>query len=168
VASTDILTVAGTFDDASKARYAVDELLRAGFTHEQIGWIQKDGGAAPAPVPPHTAPEQGAAVGAVTGGSLGGLLGAVLALTLPGAGPILAAGVLAGLLGGATIGITGGGLVGALIGLGLSNEEADYFHREVQSGRTLVTVKAGPRHAEAAALLARCGAYGRTPTTASV
>src|SRR4051812_50151694 len=103
------MTVAGAFDDASKARNAVDELLRAGFTHEQIGWIQKDGGAVPSPVHADTAPEQGAAVGAVTGGSLGGLLGAVLALTLPGAGPILAAGVLAGVLGGAAIGIPRGG-----------------------------------------------------------
>jgi len=168
VASTDTMTVAGTFDDASKARHAIDELLRAGFTYEQIGWIQRDSGAAPSPVHADTAPEQGAAVGAVTGGSLGGLLGAVLALTIPGAGPVLAAGVLAGLLSGATAGITGGGLIGALIGLGMSQEEASYYHSEVQSGRTLVTVKAGPRHAEAAAILARCGAYGRTPTTAGV
>src|SRR5262249_20676381 len=153
---------------ASKARHAIDELLRAGFTYEQIGWIQRDSGAAPSPVHADTAPEQGAAVGAVTGGSLGGLLGAVLALTIPGAGPVLAAGVLAGLLSGATAGITGGGLIGALIGLGMSQEEASYYHSEVQSGRTLVTVKAGPRHAEAAAILARCGAYGRTPTTAGV
>jgi len=162
------MTVAGAFDDANKARHAIDELLRAGFTNEKIGWLQKDGGAVQSPVHANTAPEQGAAVGAITGGSLGGLLGAVLALTMPGAGPILAAGVLAGLLGGATVGIAGGGLVGALIGLGLSHEEADYFHREVQSGRTLVTIKAGPRHAEAAAILTRCGAYSRTPTTTSV
>src|SRR5437870_1385137 len=57
VASTDIMTVAGTFDDPSKARHAIDELLRAGFTHEQIGWIQKDGGAVPSPVHADTAPE---------------------------------------------------------------------------------------------------------------
>src|SRR3954464_14692726 len=60
VASTDTMTVAGAFDDPGKARHAVDELLRAGFTHEQIGWIQKDGGAVQSPVHADTAPEQGA------------------------------------------------------------------------------------------------------------
>jgi len=170
VASTNEITVAGAFDDPVRARQAVEELLRAGFTHEQIGWVQKDVGAVKPVVVADATPEQGAAVGAVAGGSLGGILGAVLALTMPGAGAVLAAGVLAGLLGGAALGITGGGLVGALIGMGLSHEEARYLHGAVQAGRTLVTVRAGARHADTAAILARNGAYRHTaaPTAAGV
>lgn len=168
----DTLSVAGSFDDPARARTAVDELLRAGFRHDQLGWVHKNpGGAAPTvTMADDTAPEEGATVGAVAGGTLGGLLGAVLALTTPLTGPLLAAGVLAGLLSGATIGITGGGLLGALLGLGFSQEEADTLQREVQAGRTLVTVKAEGRHVEAAAILSRCGAYTRpsVPSPAGV
>jgi len=169
VANTDTITVAGAFEELAQARHAIEELRRAGFGRDQIGWVHKDhsGGSAPT-VLADTTPEQGAAVGAVAGGSLGGLIGAALALTIPGAGPILAAGVLAGVLGGAAVGIAGGGLVGALIAMGLSDDDANYFDREVQAGRTLVTVKAGPRYEEAAEILNRCGATSRysVPTTA--
>lgn len=161
MATTETLTVAGSFDDAARARAAVGELLRAGFRPDQLSWIHKDPAQAnekPA-VLADTAPEEGAAIGAVTGGSLGGLLGAALALTVPAVGPVLAAGVLAGLLSGATLGIVGGGLVGGLVGLGMSHEEALHFEREVQAGRYLVTVQAGDRYTEAAAILSRCGAY---------
>ena len=161
MATTNALTVAGSFDDPARARAAVDELLRAGFRPDQLGWIHKDPArAADRPVVlADTAPEEGAAIGAVTGGSLGGLLGAALALTVPAVGPVLAAGVLAGLLSGATLGIVSGGLVGALIGMGMPHEEAEHFEREVQAGRYLVTVQAGDRYTEAAALLSRSGAY---------
>src|SRR5687768_16108837 len=98
--NTDTLTVTGTFSDHEKAKDAVNELLRAGFTYDQIGWIHRDGNTTPtSSITTDTAPEQGAAVGAIAGGTLGGVIGAALALTIPGAGPVLAAGVLAGLLG---------------------------------------------------------------------
>jgi len=76
-------------------------------------------------------------------------------------GTALAAGLLAGVLGGATLGITTGGLVGAMIGLGVSEEEARHYESEFHAGRTLVTVQADGRHAEAAGILTRCGAYSR-------
>jgi hypothetical protein len=140
----------------------VDELRRAGFDADQIGVAVRDGSPSDvAIVKSDLSPEKGASTGAVAGGLVGGLLGAAVALTMPGIGPVLAAGLLAGVLGGVTVGITGGGLIGALIGLGLSREEASYYDREFQSGRTLVTVRAGERYAEAARILSRCGAFER-------
>src|SRR6266545_1629355 len=68
VATTNTMTVAGAFENRDQARRAVDELLRAGFTHDQIGWVERDGGAATGPANPtvvgDTSAEKGAAVGA--------------------------------------------------------------------------------------------------------
>ena len=162
---TTLPPVVCVFEDRAAAERAVAELQRAGFGTEKIGLLVRSGGPATAPtvVDADVAPEEGAAVGAVTGGTVGGLIGAGLALTIPGVGPALAVGVLAGLLGGAAAGIAGGGLLGALIGLGLAHEEAHHYHQEFQRGRTLVTVQADGRGAEAAAILARCGACQRQP-----
>jgi uncharacterized protein (TIGR02271 family) len=63
--------------------------------------------------------------------------------------------VLASAAGGAAV----AGIVGALIGLGIPEEEARYYEGEVKAGRTLVTVKADNRYAEAEAILRRYGAY---------
>ncbi len=154
--------VVGVFEDRRSAEKAVEELHRAGFHNDQIGVVVRDGEAADQPVvEADVHAEEGAAVGAVTGGVLGTLLGVGIALSLPGVGSLLAAGILAGVLGGATVGITSGGLIGALIGMGVSEEEAQHYEREFHSGRTLVTVHADGRHAEAAAILAHCGAFER-------
>jgi hypothetical protein len=160
--TTQRIPVVGVFESRDQAEQAVDQLRRVGFGADQIGVVVRDGSPLEGiVVKGDLAPEKGASTGAVAGGLVGGLLGAGIALTMPGIGPVLAAGVLAGILGGATIGIASGGLVGGLIGLGLSREEASYFDREFQSGRTLVTVRAGDRYAEAANILSRCGAYER-------
>jgi hypothetical protein len=155
--------IVGVFEGRREAETAVGRLLQAGFRPEQVGVVLRDepAGKGLAKVVADVAPEEGAAVGAVTGGTLGGLIGAAVAATLPGVGPALAVGILAGALGGATVGTAGGGLVGALVGLGMSHEEASYFEAEFHRGRALVSVRADGRRAEAAEILARCGAYPR-------
>lgn len=93
-------------------------------------------------------------MGAVAGATLGGLIGAVLAgIVVPGVGPVIAGGVMAGILGGAATGLAGGGLIGALIGLEVPEKAARDYERAFHSGRTLVTVRAGDRYEEAAAIL---------------
>jgi hypothetical protein len=72
---------------------------------------------------------------------------------IPGVGPVLTSGLLASALGGALTGLAGGDLVGALIGLEIPEEEARGYEREFHSGRTIVTVRAGERYDEAAAIL---------------
>ena len=148
----------GVFADRSHAEYAVAELQRSGFTAEQIGFVVPDApkGIEPPPLDPGTKAGEGVAAGVVAGGALGSLLGAaLLTVAVPGIGPVLAGGLLAGILGGATVGAAGGGILGALIGANVPEEEARHYEREFHSGRTLVTVHAGDRYDEAAAILNR-------------
>ena len=58
-------------------------------------------------------------------------------------------------------GAAAGGLLGALIGLAIPEEDARYYQTEVETGRTLVTVQAGGRYAEAVDILRSNGAYGK-------
>jgi hypothetical protein len=88
--------------------------------------------------------------------------GAVAAGVIPGVGPVITAGILAAALtGGAAAGAVAGGLIGTLIGLGIPEEEAHFYQGEFEAGRTILTVKAGPRFDEAIAILRRYGAYGK-------
>jgi len=94
----------------------------------------------------------------MTGGVLGGLIGAAAALLIPGIGPVVAGGILASALGGAALGAAGGGLMGGLITTGVPEDEARYYDQQFQAGRTVVTVKADGKYAEAEAILRRHGA----------
>lgn len=160
-------TAAGVFYDHDKADKAVEALLQAGFPKEDIGVAARQP-AAPAAGEPHAAhathAEEGGAAGLVTGGVLGGVLGAgaVAAGLIPGVGPVITVGILAAALaGGAAAGAVAGGLIGTLIGLGIPEEEAHFYQGEFEAGRTIVTVKTGPRYDEAVAILRRCGVYGK-------
>jgi hypothetical protein len=156
------------FPGPAQAREAVDELRRAGFRPDQIGFVSRDGtGVATDATGPEVRAESGAAAGAVTGGLLGALLGGVAALSVPGIGPVLAAGLLAGVLGGTAAGAWGGGLVGALVGLALPEEEARHYQQEVEAGRALVMVQSGDRYVEAVDILSRCGGTYLEPSAAA-
>jgi hypothetical protein len=52
-------------------------------------------------------------------------------------------------------------VAGTLIGLGIPEEDVHHYHGELEAGRTLVTVKAGPRYDEAVAILRKHGAFGK-------
>jgi uncharacterized protein (TIGR02271 family) len=112
--------------------------------------------------------KEGAVAGVVTGASVGGLwaLG-IAAGVLPAIGPVIAGGTLAAILASAAGGAAAGGLVGSLIGLGIPEEEAEYYHGELHQGRTIVTVKSEGRYSEAHAILHRFGAsdYHSAATT---
>jgi hypothetical protein len=104
----------------------------------------------------------GSATGAIAGGLLGGVAGwmvGVGALAIPGVGPLIAAGALASALGGAALGAGAGAVAGALIGMGMSEEAADHYEREVRRGQTLVAVRTDERSGnEAEHVLRRFGA----------
>jgi hypothetical protein len=159
-------TAIAAFDSLAMAERAVEELGRAGFTWNQIGFITRyNEGVLTDADGTESRAETGAAAGAVTGGVLGAVVGGVAALSLPGIGPILAAGLLAGVLGGSAAGAWGGGLLGALIGLALPEEEARYYEEELQAGRTLVLVEAEDRYPEAMDILSRHGGTYVDPFT---
>jgi uncharacterized protein (TIGR02271 family) len=163
--TTQRSTVVGVFRDRTRAEEAVEELHRAGFREDQIGFAAREGEApaGSAAVGEGTEAGEGAAKGVVGGGIIGGVLGALATGLIPGIGPVIAGGLLAGIVGGAAIGAAGGGILGALVGsLGVPEEEARYYDEEFRSGRTLVTVKADGRYDEAQALLRRYGAYDVT------
>lgn len=152
-------TVVGVFEDPRQAERAVSELHRAGFTDDQVGLARRDGQPASGETDTGAHTGESVATGAVAGGVLGGLLGAAAALLIPGIGPVIAGGILAASLGGAALGATAGGLLGALTSLGVPEEDARYYESEFQSGRTIVTVKAGDRSQEASGILRRHDAY---------
>lgn len=154
-------TIVGVFRERSQAERAIEELHRAGFTDEQIGFVMRDGEHQTDTV--HHEGESHAGDGAVggmlAGAGLGGLVAAAASFLIPGFGPVIAAGLFATILGGAAVGAAAGGIVGALVGAGVPEEEARYYESEFNEGRAIVTVRAEGRTREAEDILARYGAY---------
>jgi rhodanese-related sulfurtransferase len=155
-------TIVGVFHDATQAQQAIQALKRAGFSDEQIGVMGRhhDEEMHGKNEEGESFAEEGAMTGLATGAGLGALWGlGIMAGVLPGIGPAIAGGTLGVLLSSAAAGAAAAGIAGALIGLGIPEEEADFYEGEFKSGRTLVTVKTGGRHADAVAILTKHGAY---------
>jgi hypothetical protein len=151
-------TAVGVFEDRHHAQVAIDELCRKGFSMDQIGFVMHEGRTKlePLQIEQGNKAGEGAATGAATGGTIGGFVGAALATSIiPGIGPVIAGGLLVGIAAGAVAGLAGGGLFGTLVGLSIPEEEAKGFEKEFHSGRTVVTVHAGDRYAEATEILRR-------------
>jgi uncharacterized protein (TIGR02271 family) len=155
----------GVFDDAAHARQAVHDLKNAGFTEDQIGVVSHDSktgmAAGTTPAADHESKAaKGAAAGAATGAGVGALwaLG-IAAGMLPAIGPIVAGGILGSILLSAAGGAAVAGLAGALIGLGLPEEEAQYYESEFRGGRTVVTVRSPDRYEEATEIMERHYGY---------
>jgi hypothetical protein len=151
-------TVVGMFTNRQDAEAAIRELKAAGFGQDRIGVALQDRDEQRDLIE-STGSEaaEGAAAGAVSGGLVGGLIGLLGSLLIPGVGPIVVGGVLASTLTGAGIGAATGGIIGALVGLGVPEADAQHFDAGLRTGRTLVTVDAGARTAEALAILDRHG-----------
>ncbi|HET6576635.1 MAG TPA: hypothetical protein VFG68_23760 [Fimbriiglobus sp.] len=160
------MTVVGTFTDRSDAVAAVKELRDAGFAESQIGLITKHEPTAERTGwqddPTHTRWEEGVGIGAAAGALTGAGLGlAVLVGVVPPLGPVIAGGALLALLASAGGGAAVGTIVGGLVGLGIPEDEAVMYEGDVNAGRTLVAVSAGPRYAEAVDVLHRHNANVR-------
>jgi hypothetical protein len=161
--------VFGLFNDPRDARRAIAELRDLGVAGEDVGVVMPsreeaaaaaDGtGAAPREVVPT------AALGGLLGGFTGWLVG-LAALSVPGVGPLLAAGTFGAAMAGAGLGVGLGALAGALGDMGVPEGQREALEREVAAGNTLVSVQAGERGDEVAAVLARHGATD--PSTPSI
>jgi len=155
-------TVVGVFEDRLKADDAIKELMNASFTKDQIGVAVRHEEVTISGSVDDGDSEMGtgALTGALTGLGLGALAGmGVLAGVIPVVGPAIAAGTLGVILSNAAAGAGIAGLVGALVGAGISEEDAQYYNKEFEAGRTIVTVLAQTRGDEALAILRRNGAY---------
>jgi hypothetical protein len=155
-------TLVGVFHDTTQAQEAVQALKRAGFTDEQIGVMSRhhESATQKGHHSGDSMAEEGAITGLATGAGIGALWGlGIMAGVLPGIGPAIAGGTLGVILSSAAAGATAAGLTGALVGMGIPQEEADFYEGEFKSGRTLVTVRTHGRHADAVAILSKHGAY---------
>jgi len=151
-------TVVGLFARREEADAAIRDLKAAGFSDQQVGVALQDRAEQTELLESTGVSEaEGAATGAVSGGIVGGLIGLLGSLLIPGVGPILVGGVLASTLAGAGIGAATGGVIGALMGMGVPERDAHHFDQGLRAGNALVTVSAGPRTAEALAILERNG-----------
>lgn len=154
--------VVGVFGTRAQAQQAIEDLQRAGFDNDSLGFASKENDRAVADNPSVQDIEEtdeeattGAVGGVAAGGLLGGVLGAGAALLIPGVGPVVAAGILAaGVAGGAFA----GGLVGPFMNMGVPEEEAQYYDKEFKAGRSIVTVDSGGREADARQIMGAAGA----------
>jgi hypothetical protein len=156
--------VYGIYQSQASAEGAVDALVQAGFTNNDISVLMPDQDSTREFAHENStkAPE-GAATGAATGGALGGTLGLLAgigALAIPGVGPLIAAGPIVGALAGLGAGGAVGGLVGALVGMGLPEYEAKRYEGRVKDGGVLLSVHAATSELikSAKAILERTGA----------
>jgi hypothetical protein len=153
----------GIYGTVAAADAAVDGLLAAGFTHEEITVMCSDATRErffkefdhQKPAGTHT--PSAVAAGSIIGATIGGLA-AVAGLLTTGGLAILAAGGLAAWTGGVV-----GGLVGAMMTRGVEKELADFYDQAVTAGKILVAVDTGdppdlPRLNEAEQILTKAGA----------
>ena len=141
--------VIGVYDNVDDAIRAVEELKAQGYDRDDISLVAKDRDEVKAVNDETgTKTEEGLAAGAAAGGILGGatgLLAGIGALAIPGIGPILAAGPIAATLTGVAVGAGTGGLAGALIGMGIPEDEAHQYERDIKEGKLLVLLDPNAR-----------------------
>src|SRR5436190_21494571 len=136
--------VFGIYKSSMQAELAVDRLMAAGFSNNDISVLLQDSQSSKdfAHEKSTKAPE-GTTTGVATGGAIGGTLGLLAgigALAIPGLGPFIAAGPIMGALAGVGAGGAVGGLVGALVGMGIPEYEAKRYEGAVKGGGTLLSV----------------------------
>jgi hypothetical protein len=154
----------GIYQSSASAERAVEVLVGAGFTNDDISVLMPDRDSTREFAHENStkAPE-GATAGAATGGAVGGTLGLLAgigALAIPGIGPLIAAGPIVGALAGLGAGSAVGGLVGGLVGMGIPEYEAKRYEGRVKDGGVLLSVLAAsaPLVNRAKAILKNTGA----------
>jgi hypothetical protein len=134
----------GIYPSNSAAERAVDQLIAAGFSNQDVSVLMADRqGSKDFAAEKNTKAPEGATAGVGVGGAVGGTLGLLAgigALAIPGVGPLIAAGPIMGALAGLGVGGTVGGVVGALIGLGIPEYEAKRYEGRVKDGGVLLSV----------------------------
>jgi len=159
------------FNDVHDAQQTVAALQQAGFPHDEIGFLAHDAAGRPIKTDEadNSRASEGAVAGLVAGAGAGGLWALGIAAGLvPAIGPVIAGGFLASLIASAATGAAAGGVLGALIGLGVPDDEAQYYDEAFRSGRHLVSVRAGGRYGEAVEILRNHGGLMQTFDAAPV
>jgi hypothetical protein len=136
--------VFGIYPGPMAAELAVDRIIAAGFSNNDISILMPDQQSTRefAHEKNTKAPEgttTGVTAGGVVGGALG-LLAGIGALAIPGLGPFIAAGPIMATLAGVGVGGAVGGLLGALVGMGIPEYEAKRYEGRVKNGGVLLSV----------------------------
>jgi hypothetical protein len=131
----------GVFSDVAAADQAVDDLLAAGFSRDEISvmcsneHIEEHFKEFEHQKPAGTHTPAAAAAGSVIGAAVGGLA-AVAGLVTTGGVAVLAAGGIAAWTGGVV-----GGLIGAMMTRGVEKELADFYDQALTEGKILVAAE---------------------------
>lgn len=148
-----------SFENRDHAERALGDLRNAGLKEDEIGWAMRH---EEAPAGAHDASDEvakDATAGAVTGGVLGGLGAAAGMALIPGIGPFLAGGYLGTILITAGASAAAGGVLGGLIGMGVEQDEAEFYDREFREGRPVMTINSSDRDDEVREIMRRSGGY---------
>jgi hypothetical protein len=136
--------VFGIYKSSVLAEHAVDRILAAGFSNNDISVLLPDAQSSKEFAhEKNTKAPEGTTTGVATGGVIGGTLGLLAgigALAIPGVGPFIAAGPIMGALAGIGAGGAVGGLIGALVGMGIPEYEAKRYEGRVKAGGVLLSV----------------------------
>jgi hypothetical protein len=136
--------VFGIYTTANLAEAAVNQLMAAGFSGDDISVLMEDSNSSRQFAhEKNTKVPEGTTTGATAGGVIGGTLGLLAglgALAIPGVGPLIAAGPIMGTLAGIGAGGTVGGLIGALVGVGIPEYEAKRYEGRIKDGGVLLSV----------------------------
>jgi hypothetical protein len=161
-------TIVGFFPSRAEAETAISELVREGFSRDQVSIIAGGSHASSTTSTAHDTPnigpipETGSTEDVGEKAAIGGMAGAILgiaALAIPGIGPILAAGPIAMALTGAAAGAATGSLIGVFTKDGIPEDRAEHYSKAITSGNVMVSVHASSDHVDhAASVLDRCGA----------
>lgn len=135
--------VFGLYKSRTSAETAVDSLISAGFSSNNISVLFPDNQSSKELAhEKNTKAPEGTTTGVATGGAIGGTLGLLAgigALAIPGVGPFIAAGPIMGALAGLGVGGAVGGLIGALVGMGIPEYEAKRYEGRIKEGGILLS-----------------------------
>src|ERR1022692_4725708 len=136
--------VFGIYKSGAQAEKAVDQIVAAGFSNDDISVLLPDNqGTKAFAHEKNTKAPEGTTAGVTTGGVVGGTLGLLVgigALAIPGVGPFIAAGPIMSALAGLGVGGAVGGLIGALVGMGIPEYEAKRYEGRIKEGGVLLSV----------------------------
>jgi hypothetical protein len=136
--------VFGIYKSGAQAERAVDQIIAAGFSNNDISVLLPDTHSSKEFAhEKHTKAPEGTTAGVTTGGVVGGTLGLLAgigALAIPGLGPFIAAGPIMAALAGLGVGGAVGGLIGALVGMGIPEYEAKRYEGRMKEGGVLLSV----------------------------
>jgi len=148
-------TVGFIFSNADNAEKAYNALKLRGYNEDEIGLLMSEAtkehsfsGRVPSETVGNTTAEN-IAVGSGVGGTLGAIAGAIITLgttaVIPGLGLVVAGPIIGALTGAGAAGATGA-LIGALTNIGIPEDYAKTYNREIEAGKIILLVN--PRDAD--------------------